>query len=116
MTQIKLTRRANFDLVDIYDFSVEKWGVSVADNYITGLQKALLLLQENPEILIQNPKVSSRFQCYRYQKHWLMCETISDVIIILTVLHSSSSILENLKKYEPSLETEAEILYRKLKG
>jgi toxin ParE1/3/4 len=116
MVQIKLTRRANLDLVDIYDYSIEQWGERVADEYIHGLQSSLLLLQENPKLLTFNHNISSRFQCFRHQKHWLICENIGGVIIVLTVLHSSMNLLENLRKYEPSLEQEAEILYRRLKN
>lgn len=115
MAHIKLTRRANLDLVDIYDYSIEQWGEVVADEYINRLQSSLLLLQDNPELLRHNHNISERFKCFRHQKHWLICETVGDVIIVLTVLHCAMNVLENLKKHEPSLEQEAEVLYRRLK-
>lgn len=116
MAYIKLTRRANLDLVAIYDYSIEQWGEHIANEYINGLQNVLLLLQDNPKLLTYNPTISSRFQCFRHQKHWLICETIGNVIIVLTVLHTSMNLLENLRKYEPSLEQEAETLYKRLKN
>lgn len=116
MAQIKLTRRANRDLVAIYEYSIEQWGERVADEYIHGLQNSLFLLQDNPKLLTYNHHISSRFRCFRHQKHWLICEILGDIIIVLTVLNTAMNVLENLKKYEPSLEQEAETLYKRLKN
>ncbi|MCA9465736.1 MAG: type II toxin-antitoxin system RelE/ParE family toxin, partial [Nitrospira sp.] len=48
---IKLTDRAHYDLQEIEDYSLKKWGRKTADRYLEDIQTALSLLEENPELL-----------------------------------------------------------------
>lgn len=41
MSKIRLTYRAISDLDDIYTYSLDKWGETVADQYITDIEQSI---------------------------------------------------------------------------
>jgi len=116
MSQLFLTDRAMDDLHEIYEYSVEKWGESIASKYIIAFEDAFSILKSRKGILKVNKKISSRFRVYFVQKHCLICEVIENKIIVITIKHSSMNILERLKKLEPSLDDEVQFLIKKLKS
>lgn len=115
MPEIHLTHRALDDIQDIHNYSVKKWGKSVADKYLNEIQGTLILLQENPGLLRTTSQISSRFKAYPIKKHWLICDVIDSDIYILTIRHVSMNLLERLKKLSPSLEHEALALHKRIK-
>ena len=50
MADYFITRRAAFDLQDIYGHSVEKWGDSVADEYLEAVYRVFAQLAKSPEL------------------------------------------------------------------
>ncbi|WP_268123929.1 type II toxin-antitoxin system RelE/ParE family toxin [Roseivirga pacifica] len=114
MAQIHLTDRTFLDIEDIYEYSVEKWGVKTAERYLDQIQDSLLLLQENPKLLLAKPEISNRFKLYQSGSHWLICDMIGSDIFILTIKHLSMNLLDRLGHLEPMLEEEAAFLYQKL--
>lgn len=97
----------------IYAFSVEKWGEKTAERYLDQIQDSLLLLEENPKLLLQKPEISNRFKLYQTGAHWLVCDMLGNDIFVLTIKHLSINLLDRLKTLEPTLEEEVNILYQK---
>ncbi|KOF04158.1 hypothetical protein OB69_04035 [Roseivirga seohaensis subsp. aquiponti] len=113
MAQIHLTDRALLDIEDIYGFSVENWGEKTAERYLDQIQDSLLLLEENPKLLLQKPEISNRFKLYQTGAHWLICDVVDNDIFVLTIKHLSMNLLDRLKTLEPTLEEEVSFLYQK---
>jgi plasmid stabilization system protein ParE len=50
----KLSKKAEFDLINIWNYTLEQWGEKQADDYLQAIQSAIRLLVENPRIW-ENP-------------------------------------------------------------
>lgn len=114
MVSVELTHRAMADLHDIRDYSIQTFGAKVADRYLDDIEAALVLLQEQPDILLSKPGISDFFQFYPVRNHQLVCTRLADTLIILTIKHCQMDLPERLLEIEPALQQEAELLYRRL--
>ena len=111
---IKLTDRAHYDLQEIEDYSLKKWGRKTADRYLEDIQTALSLLQENPELLRHKSDISTQFHLYRVREHFLVCTKLKDVLFVLTIKHGQMDLPTRLGDLEPTLVQEANLLHRRL--
>lgn len=114
MTVVELADRAMHDLIGINEYSVENFGAAVADQYLSDIESALLLLQEQPDILVSQQDVSKYFHFYPVRKHYLVCVKIEGIVLVLTIQHCQMDISERLFLLEQTLLQEAEILYERL--
>lgn len=115
MTKVHFTSRTLDDLQDIYDYSIEEWGEKTALKYMSSFEDAFRLVQENPNLLRINEKISSRFYIYNVRKHYLICDIINEEIYVITIKHISMNVLERLRDLEPLLDEEVKVLQKKLK-
>jgi plasmid stabilization system protein ParE len=90
-------------------------GPQVADQYIDYIEAALDRLRENPEILFAEPNFAPAQYFYRVRKHILVCNCAADLIIVLTVIHTSMDIASRLSELEPEFATEVYNLQARLK-
>ena len=90
MVRLFTTYRADADLAIIEDFSIEKWGKSVADKYIDGFDRAFERLKEHPALLREKSEVSDRLKFYRVREHFLVCDTIDQDIYVLAVKYGGN--------------------------
>lgn len=115
-SRIELSRRALRDLVAIEQFSVEEWGRKTTDEYLADIAAALDRLQQNPDLLRIEPDIITGVSFYRVRNHVLVCDYQRDLIIVLTVIHTSMDLRSRLLELEPRLEMESAILRKKLHG
>jgi toxin ParE1/3/4 len=108
---IKVSHRATLDLAEIADYSVSRWGVRVADDYLDGFDSALDLLAANPDLLRDIPGLSGALKWYRVNQHYLICTVIEPVIYVVTVKYGSMDIPNRLLELEPTLQREVEIMH-----
>ena len=113
--KLLITKRALRDISNIEAYSTKKWGKSVANKYISDLEKTLDLIQESPSILIDHEDFNSSLSFYSIKKHLLVFDQSGNSIILLCVFHSSMDIVKRLKKLQSSLSKEVELLSLKLK-
>ncbi|WP_447970956.1 type II toxin-antitoxin system RelE/ParE family toxin [Nitrospira sp. M1] len=111
---LKLTDRAHYDLQKIETYSHRKWGRAVANRYLEDIQTALSLLQENPALLRNKLDISEHFQFYRVCEDLLVCLTLKDVLLVLTIKHGQMDLSRRLVELEPTLIQEADLLYQRL--
>ena len=116
MIRIELTRRAMLDLDEINNYSVQTFGQETAEQYLDDIEAALVLIQEQPDLLNSKNDISSNFQFYRVRKHYLVCTRKENLVIVLTIKHCQMDVPERLVELEPNLLQEVEMLYRKLFG
>lgn len=111
---ILITDRALRDFAAIEEYSVETWGKRVADRYLADMDSALQRLADNPAILREERDFHGSLRFYQVNKHLLICDVQSRAIFVLTVLHASMDIPNQLSELEPTLTVEAELLHKKL--
>jgi len=112
--RVYLTERAIRDIARIEDYSIEQFGKTTAQRYLTDLEAAIKRIGEHPGLLTQSVDFHPSFQFYRAGTHLLVCDCQSTRIGILTLLHGSMDIPQRLSELEPTLRTEIELLHRKL--
>lgn len=110
MAYLGLSRRALLDIKAIEAFSIEKWGHSVAADYLQSIENALNLLRENPQLLKTKEGVSDGLCFYRVRQHFLVCALSDESIFVLTIKHGSMDLPGRLAELEPQLKQEAQYL------
>ena len=113
-SDLRLTERAVRDIADIERFSVAQWGKTTAAKYISDIEAALTLLQENSALLRTEEELHPELRFYRVNKHVLVCDVQQDTIFLLTVIHASRDIPSRLAEMQPSLTMEIELLHQRL--
>ncbi len=113
MTEIILLRRAAFDIDEIIQDSIKRWGKKVTDNYINGIDNALQLLSEHPHLL-RTFEGSKTLYYYPVQKHSLFCARCNNRIYVLTIKYAGMNLERIIHELEPMLLTEIEIMQGKL--
>lgn len=111
---IKLTDRAHYDLQEITDYSLKKWGKKAASRYLKDIQTALSLLQENPDLLRNKSDISPHFKFYRVREHFLVCTKLKNVLLVLTIKHGQMDLPNQLLELEPTLLQEIHLLHQRL--
>lgn len=114
--RVELTQRALMDLCEIEQFSIKEWGRKYADKYLDDIAAALDRLREKPEILRLEPDFAPGLYFYRVKKHFLVCDYQDDLVIILTVIHTSMDLPTRLQEMEPRLAVESQLLRAKLRS
>ena len=104
------------DLAEIERYSVGEWGRKTADKYLDDIQSALDRLKEDPHVLRLEPDLSPGLYFYRVRKHFLVCDYTGEMIIVLTVIHTTMDIPARLAELEPRLESEVRLLRQRCHG
>jgi plasmid stabilization system protein ParE len=112
MTQSKfrLTRRAATDLRDIYDLSVERWGVKTARSYIDKLYAAMRSLKAKDDRAKQRKERSIPFSMIPVEKHFIVYEIIDKTPLVITILHQRRNIETIIRNFTPEVLAEIEAL------
>lgn len=113
MAKVILTDRTKEDIHFIYRYSVEKFGLNVANKYIDKLEYSLSILSEQPDLLLKKPNISPHYQLYQSGSHWLICERQGDIIYVVTIKHTSLNIINKLTELKPILQKEIELIKRR---
>lgn len=112
--RIALSHRAVSDLQSIERYSVAEWGRRTANRYLEQFAAALDRIAQQPDILRLETEFSACLFFYRVKKHYLVCDLQDDLVIVLTVVHTSMDIPGRLQELEPQLIAEANHLRRRL--
>jgi plasmid stabilization system protein ParE len=112
IAHLTLTRRALRDIRSIQAFSIETWGVAVADEYLDAIEAALDRLRENPQLL-RTKKPSSDSLCfYRIRQHFLVRALFEKRVFVLAVKHGAMDLPSRIAELEPQLLIETEMLHK----
>ena len=83
------TDKAEKDLINIIDFTVEQWGAEKAHKYINGLEETAQIIADNPEIGINRESLLEGLSCFPYESHILYYYKQANQIAIIRVLHQN---------------------------
>jgi len=88
----KLTLRARQNLADIFDYTVENWGVGKAKTYTKQLYNRFEWLSKNPQLGINRNDVESGCRSYFEGSHSIFYQVNGDCIEILGVFHQHEDV------------------------
>jgi|SaaInlStandDraft_4_1057021.scaffolds.fasta_scaffold43826_2 toxin ParE1/3/4 len=93
---INLRPKAVTDLEDIFDYSVPKFGIARAEQYILELNEAFTNLAEEPYIGKDYAHVKSELMGIPVVSHIVFYKYTSTQLIIIRVLHKSMDYIRHL--------------------
>lgn len=86
MLKIHKQALAEQDLIDIWLYSFNNWGEHQADKYHSELEKAFILLTENPKIGTSCNEIRQGYQKFHSNKHLIMYRINKNTLHIIRVL------------------------------
>jgi toxin ParE1/3/4 len=92
MAQFYLTQRALLDLIEIEEHSIEKWGQTQTDIYMSEMYQGFESIARNPDIGLIRKARSFPFHMARIGKHFAVYKSFENYIVIATILHSKQNI------------------------
>ena len=89
MLEVYKQALAEDDLINIWCYSCEQWGVDQADLYLDQLNEGINGLAENPKIGMAIDHIRQGYRRYHVQHHMIYYRIRSDRIEIIRVLLES---------------------------
>jgi len=96
MPSYRLSRRADADLDEILEFTVERWGLQQAGDYLDGLQSLFYLIAARPMMGRSAHRVMRYLRRVEHKSHIVFYTVIPSGVQIERVIHKSKA----LKKRE----------------
>jgi toxin ParE1/3/4 len=87
VTKIELTKAADQDLVDIFDYGIENFGPEQAERYVAALRAKMATVAENPSFGVNYDAVRDRVRRYESVSHAIYYRIIDGGIRVIRVLH-----------------------------
>jgi toxin ParE1/3/4 len=90
--RLELSRRAQADLADIRDYSVEQFGVERAIAYLDAIEQAFRRIMLYPEIGEEDPGVAPAIRSLACQRHRIFYVAEGETIVIQRILHGAMDV------------------------
>ncbi|WP_421852165.1 type II toxin-antitoxin system RelE/ParE family toxin [Novosphingobium sp.] len=97
MPSFRITVAARYDLADIDDYSVERFGEEAAEAYARGLTEAFLFLTRYPLSGRLRPELPADTRCKTYRSHLIFYRFTDDTVFIQRILHHSQDAAAHLR-------------------
>jgi toxin ParE1/3/4 len=94
--KLELSRRAQADLDDIRDFSLERFGTVRAVAYLDAVEQAFRRILGFPEIGAPHPKVTPPLRSLACEQHRIFYEVRMDRVVVQRVLHKAMDVDRHL--------------------
>jgi toxin ParE1/3/4 len=92
MAHIYKQSLAEQDLVNVWLYTLERWGERQADKYLDDLEQAMLLLAETPLACRERDELTPAVRIHHHKHHMIVYETVQDGINVVRVLHESMDV------------------------
>lgn len=86
---LELSEAADQDLVDVYAYTVYKFGQAKAVNYLLGIEQVFTALTSNPMLGKERDEIKTGLRSMPYVAHLVFYRILTDRIRIVRVLHAS---------------------------
>lgn len=87
--RLELTEAAENDLEAILNYTVLQWGEQQVDIYLAVIEKALQMIQDNPDLGLTKYGVSGQLKGYKAGKHIIFYRLEDKTIYVVRILHGS---------------------------
>ena len=88
--------RAENDLKKIYRDTVKEWGVTQADRYDAGLENAVQLIADNPDLGRKCDEVKADYRRFGHDRHVIFYRKRAADIFIIRILHDRMDVKQRL--------------------
>ena len=89
MAELDLSPAARADLLDIRVYSVDQFGVEVADGYFLGFDAAFALLREHPMAGAIRSDLGLGIRCLIHRRHRIFYYIEDDTVVIVRIVHQA---------------------------
>ena len=89
MKKVILSEAADVDLEDIFDYTLDEFGVDQAVSYVSGFDDVFDTISENPEIGRERKEIREELRSLTKDKHIIFYRTLNDHVRIVRILHGS---------------------------
>ncbi len=100
MPAYRLTPDAQSDLIEIRRFTVQQWGSTQSQKYLSELRKTIRLLAETPSLGKPRPEVESNALSFPHASHVIYYEVHEQQLVVFGVLHKRMVPLNHLIERE----------------
>jgi toxin ParE1/3/4 len=87
MRRLDFTPRARRDIDEIWDYSVDQFGLDQADLYLRGIQRAALTVAEDPRRGLACDEIRSGYRKFSVGSHVLFFKASTTRVVIVRILH-----------------------------
>ena len=87
--RLEFTEAAERDLEAILHYTALQWGEQQVEVYLAVIEKALQLIQDNPDLGLAKYGVSGQLKGYKAGKHIIFYRLEAQTIYIVRILHGS---------------------------
>ena len=94
--EARLSEQAESEILEIYAYSVLRFGEYQAEAYIAGLQRTFGLLADFPQIGQDISALRPGVRRFRFQSHIILYSADADGVLIRSILHASRKIRPEL--------------------
>mgnify|MGYP000365579085 CR=1 FL=1 len=88
MLAIHKQNKAEKDLIAIWIYSFEQWGVPQADKYLDHINVALESIALNPESGVKIDNIKTGYYKYQVKKHIIFYKIVEPRLLVVRVLKS----------------------------
>jgi len=95
--QIKRTKLADADLIDLFVYGAQQFGVSKAETYFRELERVQEFLAENPFLGHEREEFERPVRIHPHKRHLIIYTIEVDYIQIVRVLHHRMDVKSHLQ-------------------
>lgn len=97
MLHVKLSQKAKNDLIEIWEYTFEKWSSEQADRYFKLLNDEFTAISKNPEVGRNYDFARSKYRGARVKSHIIFYKVSSPTNVeIIRILHSRMDLAKML--------------------
>ncbi len=96
MLQVYKQNKAKQDLISIWLYSFENFGINQADKYLDEIARALNNIASNPEIGVNCDAIRKGYKKYQINEHIVFYKIINSTIQVVRVLGNDMDYLQHL--------------------
>jgi len=91
-----LTKLAENDLKQIFEYTTNQWGLPQAYKYGESIEEKIVQLSNNPEIGRDLGYIKKGYSKIKVEKHFLIFRITKNEIIIVRILHQAMDLKRHL--------------------
>jgi len=96
MGDFRLTSRAESDLAEIADYTIETFGIEQARRYRDALESCFQMIADNPKLGRSADQLAPKLRRYEHQSHVVFYTIEGQSALIVRVLHESRDFEQHL--------------------
>lgn len=97
MLKIHKQRKAEQDLLNIWLYTFENWGVNQADSYLDQIEGAIKSIAVHPNLGINVDKIRKTYKKYHVKQHIVFFKVTKTKIQVVRVLNNAMDYLHHLE-------------------